>query len=197
MARPSALAVLMAALALLAAAPAALADTCCGSATVTFDPPRAIVGQTVRLDGLVCVDASIGSPIALASLERFWLTTAPHDAFLDGTSRPDVGDWPTFASATAPGTTLGTATIVIPDLPDGRYELWWACAEDSGTGGISHVVHFSTGDRLVIGTPPTDTAARPGSAVPAARTTELGLLVLVGSLAGAAMLLRLGRRRVD
>lgn len=57
----------------------------------------------------------------------------------------------------------GSAAIVVPNLPDGRYQLWWLC--DNG-GGPGSGIHYSTGPRLAIGVAP-DTAtetARPPAA---------------------------------
>jgi hypothetical protein len=178
----------------LALAPVASADVCCGTADVTFDPPRAQAGKTVTLDGLVCVDPANGTQATLASLRGFWLTRQDDRAFLDDPARPDPAEWPAFASVPDPNAKTGSATIVVPSLRDGRYNLWWACQDAASAD--SYVLHASTGSRLVVGPPPetaTETAPEPTPTSPRADW----LLVLAGGAGVVAYLVRKPRGRPD
>lgn len=157
MTRSSMSAALAALAALLLVAPVALAHTCCGSTAVVLDPSETVVGATVELVGLTC-EADERMP--LETLTGFWLTTQARDSFLEDPARPDPASWHPFASIEDPTATVGSATITVPDLPDGRYYLWWACRETAGETA-SYVLQWSEGGRLVVGSPPTDCPAPP------------------------------------
>jgi hypothetical protein len=135
-------------------APAALADTCCGTADVRFEPPSAAPGVTVTVEDIRCVEADGATSLDLATLDRFWLTTMPRDAFLESEASIDYESWPTFAEVRDPTEAEGTATIVVPGLPPGSYQLWWGCAGSDG----SVVRHYATGSPLRVGPPTPDTS---------------------------------------
>ena len=44
---------------------------------------------------------------------------------------PPTEEWLPFASVPAATAGSGDATITVPDLPDGTYQLWWWCPEGS------------------------------------------------------------------
>ena len=146
----------------------ALADTCCANLSVGLDPRSAKSGDTVRLTGMACRNADNTGPLPL-NLAAFWLApgrrpaTDPADVPGLGLPAPDlppVDEWLAFTSAPTFGSTnSGDATIAVPGLPNGLYQLWWRC--DNG-GGPGSGIHYSTGPRLAIGVPP-DTATVPAS----------------------------------
>lgn len=145
----------------LALAPAVLADTCCANVPVGLDPPSAMPGDSVRLTGLQCLRSDGTGPLPL-DLGSFWLWTGERPAEVDPDTVPGPGlpgdlppteEWLPFDSVPDATTTSGDATITVPDLPDGTYQLWWWC-DGSGPGGG---IHYSTGPRLAVGVPP-DTA---------------------------------------
>lgn len=159
-------AVLLAAMALMISAPLALADTCCANRSVTLVPRVAMPGETVRLEGIACLGPYNGGPLALNPVE-FWLSTdrVPADPNPGDTpgnpavhlagDLPRAGRWYPFASVIDEGErVIGSATIVVPDLADGTYQLWWRC--DNG-GGPGSGIHYSGGPRLRVG-PDTSTA---------------------------------------
>ena len=146
-------------------APAAVADTCCANIPVGLDPSSAMPGDTVRLIGMRCLhaDNSGGLPLSLGS---FWLWAGDRAGEADPDTAPGPGlpqDLPpveTWLPFDSVDVAAGSAAIIVPNLPDGRYQLWWWC--DNG-GGPGSGIHYSTGPRLAIGVAP-DTAteaARP------------------------------------
>lgn len=153
--------------AVLLLAPAALADTCCANTRVTLDPPSAKPGDAVRLIGMRCLraDNSGGLPLSLGS---FWLWAGDRAGEADPDTAPGPGlpqdlppveKWLPFDSVDV---AAGSAAIIVPNLPDGRYQLWWWC--DNG-GGPGSGIHYSTGPRLAIGVVPdtaTEAARPPG-----------------------------------
>ena len=135
-------------LAALAWATPASADTCCANVPVRLDPPAAMPGDTVRLDGMECRNADNSGPLPL-NLGSFWLATTNRPAEVDPDTTPGEGlpemppveEWLAFdsvADGDAGAAVPGTATITVPDLPDGRYQLWWWCDNGSGPGGGIH-----------------------------------------------------------
>jgi hypothetical protein len=102
---------------------------------------------------------------------------------------PPIETWLPFESAPPfDSTTHGDATIVVPDLPDGLYQLWWWC--DNG-GGPGSGIHYSPGPRLAVGVPP-DTATEAAPNAPADAPNEPVAALLVA--AAAALILTLRRR---
>ena len=175
-------------------APPVLADTCCANVPVELDPTAAKAGDTVKLIGLECRNADNSGPNPLR-LGSFWLATTDRAAETDPDSTPGEGlpqvlpptdEWLAFDSVPDVVTGPGDATVTVPDLADGRYQLWWWCDDGSGPGGG---IHYSTGSRLVIGVVP-DTATE--AAIPSGGTSKpgwpvgillaLGVVVLVGGL---------------
>jgi hypothetical protein len=166
-ARTTLRALAIASAAVLLLAPPVSADTCCANLPVDLEPTAARPGDTVRLIGLECRDADNSGPNPL-DLGTFWLATTNRAPEGDPDTTPGEGPpdfppveaWHAFDSV-APGAAgvaaPGDATITVPDLPDGRYQLWWWCDDGSGPGGG---IHYSTGPRLVIGEVP-DTATAP------------------------------------
>ena len=77
----------LAALTLVILAPTVMADTCCANTSVTPVPRTAMPGDTVRLDGMACLNADNSGPLPLNPVE-FWLSTdrVPAD--------PNPGDAP-------------------------------------------------------------------------------------------------------
>lgn len=148
------------------------ADTCCGSSEVGLDPPQGEPGDTVTLEGLACkaADGSGSSPLAL--LGGFHLDAdSPEGSLGDA---PDAAEWPAFSTVADPDALAGSASIVIPEVPDGRYRLWWACHDPGDPDGASFALQYSTGPRLVVGSPPdTSTAGSSGPTV-----IERGRLIL-------------------
>lgn len=155
--------------AVLLVAPAVVADTCCANLPVGLDPRSAMPGDVVRITGLQCRNSDNTGPLPL-KLGAFWLSTArrpaqsdPGSVPGDGLSPPDlppVETWHAFASVPDPKATAGDATIIVPDLPGGTYQLWWWCKGSGPGGGI----HFSTGPRLAVGGAP-DTATEAAGSV--------------------------------
>ncbi|MCJ7711215.1 MAG: hypothetical protein MUQ32_10360 [Chloroflexi bacterium] len=157
--------------AVLLLAPPVLADTCCANVPVKLDPPSAVSGDTVRLTGLRCLRSDGTGPLSL-NLGAFWLATGHRPAEDPGDvpgnlpypDLPPIEKWLPFESAPPfDSTTRGDATIIVPDLPDGRYQLWWLC--DNG-GGEGSGIHYSPGPRLAIGVPPdtaTEAVGSPGA----------------------------------
>ena len=196
-------ALVLAAVTLVILAPTVLADTCCANTSVTPVPGTAMPGDTVRLDGIACLNALNGGPLPLNPVE-FWLSTdrVPADPNPGDTpGNPDVhpaddlpptGQWFPFTSVTVEGeAAIGSATIVVPDLADGKYQLWWRC--DNG-GGEGSGIHYSGGPLLAVGaaTPDTSTADPASSDQPAAPS---GLLWVVGIAAGFLTLRRVAAVR--
>ena len=193
--------VLAGAIAVLALAPAATADTCCANTHVTFTPASAEPGDRVEIHGIRCLGPDNHGPLEL-NLVAFWLSTdrIPADDPGDvpgnpavhlADDLPRVGRWLPFESVTHAGQTRkGTATIIVPDLPDGSYQLWWRC--DNG-GGRGSGIHYAGGARLYVGIEPdtatVDPAPAPPSSVPA-------FVAVVGLIAGLVTFVRLsGARR--
>jgi hypothetical protein len=180
------LALLLATPAVLLMAPAALADTCCANLRTSFDPPSAHSGQVIHVTGLQCLNYDNTGPLPLR-LGAFWLSAARRPADPDPGSvpgldlpfpdLPPVETWPTFATVPDPSVTTGSATIVVPDLPAGTYQLWWWCDDGSGPGGG---IHYSTGPRLIVGGVP-DTATEPLGVMPSAPSSRNALLVLAAT----------------
>ena len=181
--------------ALLMLAPPALADTCCANVPVGLDPPSAMPGDIVRLTGIQCLKADNAGPLPL-NLGAFWLAkgkraaeaqpdTAPGPG-LPG-ELPPVDKWLDFASVPDPTATSGNATITVPDLPHGTYQLWWWCDDGSGPGGG---IHYSTGPRLAIGSSP-DTATE--ASVPHGSSGSPGWPVGLVLALGVAVFVRLVR----
>ncbi len=164
-------ALIIASAAMLLMAPPVLADTCCANLPVDLEPTAARPGGAVRLIGMECRNADNSGPLPLV-LGSYWLasTDRPAEAEPDTTpgeglpALPPVEDWHAFASVAAGAAGVaapGDATIIVPELPDGRYQLWWWCDDGSGPGGG---IHYSTGPRLVIGQAPDTATATPGVA---------------------------------
>lgn len=156
---------LLAGAAVLAIAQPVAADTCCANVPVKPAPRSVDPGDVVTLTGLQCLRSDGTGPLAL-NLVSFWLTTGRRPAEDPGDvpgnlpypDLPDVATWYPFASAPAFDTAAsGTATIAVPEVADGRYQLWWLC--DNG-GGPGSGIHYSTGPSLTVGSPP-DTATAP------------------------------------
>lgn len=181
--------------AVLFVAPGVLADTCCANLRIGLSPQSAGPGDVVRLIGLRCLNPDNTGPLPL-NLGAFWLSTGRRPADGDPGSAPGLGlpapvlpplpKWFAFRSVTDPAATSGEATIAVPDLPNGSYQLWWWCDDGSGPGGG---LHYSTGPRLAIRTPPdTSTVAEaPGrsgtSGLPMGLVMPLlGFVVFVGCM---------------
>ena len=154
--------------ALLLLAPPALADTCCANVPVGLDPPSAMPGDTVQITRLRCLhaDNSGGLPLSLGS---FWLWAGDRAGEADPDAAPGPGlpqdlppveEWLPFDSVDV---AAGSAAIIVPNLPDGRYQLWWLCENGGGPGSG---IHYSTGPRLAIGVAPdtaTEAVGSPGA----------------------------------
>lgn len=180
--------------AVLLLAPPVLADTCCANVPVGLDPPSAMPGDTVRLTGLRCLTSGGEGPLPL-NLGAFWLAPGNRPAEDPGDvpgnlpypDLPPIEKWLPFESAPPfDSTTDGVATIIVPDLPDGRYQLWWWC--DNG-GGPGSGIHYSPGPRLAIGVPPdtaTEAVGSPDTAGshgwPVWLVIALGAWVFIGNL---------------
>ncbi len=83
----------------------------------------------------------------------------------------------------------------MPDLPSGRYTLWWECLEITDTSVSSAVRHVSTGAALRIGPEAPDTAAvlPPG---PRSPDGSVAILLAVAGVAGGLVVgVALHRRR--
>jgi hypothetical protein len=192
---------LVAALAMILLAPAVQADTCCANKAVRFSPSSATPGDTVRIDRIVCRDAYNDGPLEL-NLVSWWLSSDDIPAADPGDvpgspdvhladDLPRVGRWHPFASVSDPGVaTAGSATIVIPTMSPGTYQLWWRC--DNG-GGRGSGIHYSGGPRLAVGVPDTAAGAAPTQVVTPSRPSTLPILLLAG-LVGLAVMLRRVRR---
>lgn len=174
-------------------APAAFADTCCANTAVLLRPTTAEPGDTVRLSGIQCLNYDNSGPLPL-NLKRFWLSTsavaanpAPGDVPGPGLPAdiPPVDQWLPFASVPGPNGT-GSATITVPDLPHGSYQLWWLC--DNG-GGPGSGIHYSGGPRLVVGTALPNTATTDPTPV----RVPTALLLLLG-FGVSLVVLRVSRR---
>ena len=158
-------ATLIAGAAVLLLAPAVLADTCCANLPVGLDPLSAKPADTIRLIGMQCLRSDGTGPLPM-DLGSFWLATTDRPAIAPGDvpgpglpqDLPTVDEWLAFDSVPDPTATSGDATIKVPDLPIGSYQLWWWCDDGSGPGGG---IHYSTGPRLVIGSAPSTDAAVP------------------------------------
>ena len=141
-----------------------VADTCCANVPVGLEPRSAGPGDVVRLIGMQCRNADNSGPLPLG-LGSFYLATTDRAAESDPDTAPGPGlpaelppmeRWLPFASVPGASQTIGDATIEVPVLSRGTYQLWWWCDDGSGPGGG---IHYSTGPRLVItGSPDTDTA---------------------------------------
>jgi hypothetical protein len=153
----------MAIAAVLLHAPAVAADTCCANVPVQPEPGSAKAGDTVTLLGMECRDADNSGPRPL-ELGSFWLAATDRPAEPDPDTTPGAGlpaelppveEWLPFDTVPDGMVGPGDATITVPALPNGRYQLWWWCDDGSGPGGG---IHYSTGPRLAIGVPDTATA---------------------------------------
>lgn len=181
-------AMVIASASILLLAPPVSADTCCANLPVELEPTAARPGDTVRLIGMECRDADNSGPLPL-ELGSFWLATTDRPAEGDPDTTPGVGppdfppveDWHAFESVEAGAAGVaapGDATVTVPDLPDGRYQLWWWCDNGSGPGGG---IHYSTGPRLAIGqVPDTATAAPLVAGREEGRDTPVGLVAGIG-----------------
>ncbi len=189
-ARATLRAVFIASAAVLLLAPPVLADTCCANLPVDLEPTAAEPGDTVRLIALECREADNDGPLRL-ELGSFWLATTDRPAEGEPDTTPGLGppdfppveDWHAFESV-APGdagvAAPGDATITVPDLPDGKYQLWWWCDNGSGPGGG---IHYSTGPRLVVGQVPDTATAAPIVSEPVeGRGGPVGLVVGLGAI---------------
>lgn len=195
--RRMATAVVLAAMTLLILAPTVLADTCCANTSVTPVPHAAMPGDTVRLDGIACLNYDNSGPLPLNAVE-YWLSTdhvpadsnpgdAPGDPDVHlATDLPPAGQWLPFASVTVKGeAAVGSATIVVPDLPHGTYQVWWRC--DNG-GGEGSGIHYSGSPRLTVGATTPDTAiAQPA---PNPRPATSSALAWVVAMAAGILTLR-------
>lgn len=184
-------------------APTVVADTCCANTSVALQPATARPGDSVRVDGIACFNYDNSGPLAL-NVKSFWLSTDEVPADPDpgsvpgsGLARlandlPPVEQWLPLASVPDAGQVgIGAATIVVPDVRSGSYQLWWLC--DNG-GGPGSGIHYSGGPRLKVvpGSPDTATVdpVPAGSPAPPA-----ALLVAIGLAAGLATLCHLPARR--
>jgi hypothetical protein len=180
-------AALIAAAALLLLAPAVLADTCCANIPVGLDPASAKPADTVRLIGMQCLRSDGTGPLAL-NIGSFWLATTERSAIEPGDvpgpglpqELPPVDEWLAFDSVPDPSAASGDATIKVPTLPNGTYQLWWWCDDGSGPGGG---IHYSTGPRLTIGgSPDTDTAVVVSSGTSGSPVWPVGLGLALGAV---------------
>lgn len=181
--------------AMLILAPTVAADTCCANTSVALNPATARPGDNVvRVDGIACLNYDNSGPLAL-NLKAFWLSADhvpadpdPGSAPGSGLARlandlPPVDHWLPFVRVPDGGQVrVGTATIVVPDVPRGSYQLWWLC--DNG-GGPGSGIHYSGGPRLKVdpGSPDTATVNPAPARSPA---TLAALLVTIGLAAGLA-----------
>lgn len=136
-------------------APVALADTCCANTSVLLEPTMAEPGDTIRLSGIQCLNYDNSGPLPL-NLKRFWLSAStlaanPNPGDTPGPGMPadvpPVEQWLAFKSVPDPNGS-GSATIVVPAIPRGSYQLWWLCDNDGGPGSG---IHYSGGPRLEVG----------------------------------------------
>jgi hypothetical protein len=188
-------AVVVAVAAVLSLAPPALADTCCANVAVGLEPTAALPGDTVRLIGIRCLDADNTGPLPL-KLGAFWLSAGSRAAEAQPDTAPGpglpadlppTGAWLAFTSLPDATATSGNATITVPDLPNGTYQLWWWCDDGSGPGGG---IHYSTGPRLRVGPASPDTATA-GPATTGSPDPRGALLLVLG---GTVVALALRRR---
>lgn len=183
----------------LALAPAALADTCCANVVVQLSPVTASPGERVTASGIRCLRYDNSGPIEFAP-SKFYLSAGHQSADANPGDTPGNGQglpadlpavehWPALRDHTAAAGGIGSAVLVVPDLPGGSYQLWWWC--DNG-GGPGSGIHYSDGPRLTVtGSPETDASASEH----VAQTGEQALLpVVVGFWAGLGMLLVLRLR---
>ena len=185
-------------------APAASADTCCANRDVDFEPASADRGDTVTVDGIVCLRADNSGPLEL-NLVSFWLArtdvpgssdpdTTPGDPIGPQTDDlPPVEDWLPFAGVDGAGVSAaGSARIMVPRLRAGTYQLWWECDNDGGPGSG---IHYSGGPRLTVGVPDTATEPAVVPAFPApVAPPAVPVALLAGAVAAMAALRRLARR---
>lgn len=177
--------------ALVLLAPGVLADTCCANLPVGLDPRSAQPGNVVRLIGLRCLNADNTGPLPL-QLGSFWLAkgerapdAAPDSAPGPGlpSDLPPVEEWLQFETVPEATATIGDASIKVPGLPNGSYQLWWWCDNGSGPGGG---IHYSTGPRLTIGGgPDTDTASEVDPGTPGSTDWAMWLGFVVWVIAFA------------
>lgn len=186
----------LAVVAVLLVAPTVLADTCCANIRVGLDPGFAKRGDIIQLTGLLCLNPDNTGPLQL-NLGAFWLSPGRRPAENDPGSVPGLGlpapdlppveSWFSFRSVPSPQDPSGDVTIVVPDLPNGTYQLWWWCDNGSGPGGG---IHYSNGPRLAIGAAPdtatssvTEAPNQPGtSGLPIGEAMALGTAVFAGFL---------------
>lgn len=170
--------------AVLLLAPAVLADTCCANTPIGLDPPSAMPGDAVRLVGMQCLNADSSGSLPL-NLGAFWLATGKRAAAGNDqpgpglpATLPPVDQWLPFDSVPDPAASSGDATITVPDLPAGKYQLWWWCAGTGPGGGI----HYSTGPRLAVGgSPETATEAVSPSEPSGSPDWKVGLVLALGA----------------
>jgi hypothetical protein len=189
--------------AMLIFAPTVAADTCCANTSVVLHPATARPGDSVRVDGIACLNYDNSGPLAL-NVKSFWLSADDVPADADPGSAPGSGlarlandlppveQWLPFASVPDAGQVrIGAATIVVPDVPRGSYQLWWLC--DNG-GGPGSGIHYSDGPRLKVdpGSPDTATVDPAPARSPA---SPAALLVAIGLAAGFVTLCHVPVRR--
>ena len=189
------LALLLSTPGVLLVAPAVLADTCCANLPVGLSPRSADPGDVVRVTGLECRNADNSGPLPL-HLGAFWLSLDRRPADADPGSVPGLGlpapdlppveRWHSFSRVPGPSATVGDATLVVPDLAPGTYQLWWWCDDGSGPGGG---IHYSTGPRLVVGGVP-DTATEPTAGVTGTPSDPVALVLALA----AAVFVAISRR---
>jgi hypothetical protein len=170
-----------------AAAPAVLADSCCGEhPDLVARPSVATPGMAVTFAHISCTGLG-DPPPKLSSLRRYLLTT---DSIADVTNNLDASSWSQFKEIVAPDSTTGGARIVVPELPDGDYFLWWTCETAPGV----FAYHYAPEAVLTIAAtlPPTDTDTVQRSADRGQPDPRLALLA--GVAAAVAVLCRLRSR---
>jgi hypothetical protein len=173
--------------AVLLAASVALADTCCANTSVGLDPTAVTLGETVMVTGIACLDADNAGPLPL-NLTGFWLSRdrVPADAdpgsVPGGGSRlasdlPAIETWLPFETVTGSGAAAtGGATLVVPAVTSGSYQLWWHCDNGAGPGSG---IHYSGGSRLRVHARGPDTA----TAVTTPPGSPAGILLLAAIVA--------------
>jgi hypothetical protein len=163
----------------LSMAPPALADTCCANAEVDLSPRAASSGDRVELTNLQCLAADNSGPLPFAP-GAFWLWPGNRPADTEPDTTPGEGfpqdmpatdEWLPFDSTQEGTDGTGSAVITVPDVRDGRYQLWWWCDDGTGAGGG---IHYSTGPLLTVGDPP-DTAT--ADSVPLVDRAPTGAMV--------------------
>ena len=190
-ARSNLRALVIGAMAVLLVAHPVSADTCCANLPVGVDSAPSRPGDIVRLTGLECRAADNSGPLPLL-LGTFWLAdtdrgpsgdpdTTPGDGPPDF---PPVEEWLAFTSVDADDIGVaapGDATITVPALPVGWYQLWWWCDNGSGPGGG---IHYSTGSKLGVGPPPdTATVATGTPGRSSGSSWPVGIPVAIGGFA--------------